>query len=471
MRLSTFNLYVENCPLAGHTLIHNTFTGGFVTMPEDELAVLRAADAGQPLSEAERTSIDPEYFDPAVGILVESREAEEATYRQWYEEQRATTERLSAIVSVTWACNFACTYCCQNDVLDGRSMSSETAHRVAHWLVERAGEIGARAIHLSFVGGEPLIQSARIEEIVREVRARAPHLAFSFGLVTNGALLSRELVERWRPLGLVNAQVTLDGDETTHGITRRSKKRGEENFTSIFRNVLAASELIAVKINGNYQRDTVHGFVPLVRELARAGFPRGARIHFSPALTALGAPADSASGACGWSGSSPEWMLALGDEVRRAGYDAGDPMMVGPCGFHRHHHYAIDPDGRLYKCPGFFGYEEWAIGAVGGGLNARYEQLIRHDVQSGCGGCAHRPNCAGGCVAAVWRAQGRAEGINCEQDFFEQLKAPLVLRKHALAVASSFEEAAAMVPPLPSEVLDAVDRSRFRPAALRVLAA
>jgi uncharacterized protein len=469
MRLSGFNLYVADCPVEGRTLVHNTFTGGFVTLPEEELAVLRAADAGQALSEAERAAIDPEYFDPAVGILVESREAEETAYRQWYEQQRRAVERLSAIVSVTFACNFACTYCCQSDVLDGHSMSPDTAKRTAHWLVERAGAIGARTIHLMFVGGEPLLQTARIEEIVHEVRASG--LALTFGLITNGLFLTRRLVERWRPLGLVSAQVTLDGDETTHGITRRSKKRGEESFATIFRNVLAVAELITVKINGNYQRDTVHGFVPLVRELVRAGFPRGARIHFSPALTALGAPADSASGACSWSGSSPELMLALGDEVRRAGYDAGDPMSVGPCGFYRHHHYAIDPDGRLYKCPGFFGYEEWAIGAVSAGLNARYEELIRHEVQSDCGGCAHRPNCAGGCVAAVWRTRGRAEGVNCEQDFFEHLKAPLVQRKYALAVADSPEEAAAMVPPLQNAIPVAADRSRHRPAALRVLAA
>jgi uncharacterized protein len=445
MRLSVFNLYVEDHPEPGCTLVYNTFTGGFVVLERAELGALRRLDAG----EGEAVGVDPAYLDPAVGILVESREAEERAWRDFYEESRARVG-LSVVVSVTFACNFACTYCCQEDVLDGKTMSHETARRTGAWVAERARAVGSPSIHLVFVGGEPLLHPGRIEEVLAEVRARTD-VPVAFTLLTNGLFLTRELVERWVPLGLTAAKVTLDGDERTHSITRRSK-RGEDTFATIFRNVIDASGLIHVIVNGNYQDDTTHGFVPLLEQLRAAGFPRGARIRFTPAVAGLGAPSDAASGSCTWSGSAPEVMLALSDEVRRAGYDPGDLMAIGPCALHWKHSFTVDPEGRVYKCPGFLGNPGWAIGDVAVGLDGRHQALDDElqRVQGGCQGCAHRPNCSGGCVAAEWINQGRAEGVGCEGGYFESQKDALVTRKYALASTDSVEEALALFPPLPT---------------------
>src|SRR5262249_51794850 len=156
--------------------------------------------------------------DDSVGILVESRAAEEASYRAWHETYRSSTHRLEAIVSITFACNFDCTYCCQSDVLNGRMMKADTGAATAEWLANRALEIGAKELQLAFVGGEPLLHPHRIEQIVADVRRLAPDIKLSFMLITNGVFLTRELVTRWKPLGLRYAQVTLDGDKSTHSI-------------------------------------------------------------------------------------------------------------------------------------------------------------------------------------------------------------------------------------------------------------
>ena len=468
VRLSKFNLYVDGSPEPGTTLVYNTYSGGFVTLDDATLGVLRKADAGADLEAADAALIDPDFFDPSVGILVESHEAEERDFRAWFEAKKSNPDKLSCIVSITFACNFDCTYCCQADVLNGRMMNAANGARTAAWLAARALEIGARHIELDFVGGEPLLHPDRIEQILADIRERAPGVKLTFRLITNGYFLSRELVERWLPLGLVGAQVTLDGDETTHSQTRVSKKKGEDTFARIFQNVVEVSPLIAVNINGNYQSDTVHGFVPLLHKLREAGFKKGSRVSFTPALTALGAPSDAASGSCLWSGSSPELMIALGDEVWKHGYNAGDPVSVGPCSFHQKHAFAIDPEGHIYKCPGFLGKTEWAIGHVESGLTSRYEGLANVNPQRLCGSCEHRPDCAGGCVAATWIELGRVEGVNCEIQFFEKHRAELIQRKYALAVSDSPTEAVAMFPQSTFEIPRAPGR---RSSALRVLAA
>jgi uncharacterized protein len=473
VRLSAFNIYLSDFPEPGATLVYNTFSGGFVTLDAETLGVLRKADGGGALDEHERALLAEDwgdFADSSVGIVVESRTAEERDYRAWHEESRSKTDRLHCIVSTTFACNLDCTYCCQSDVLDGTTMKGDLGAATAEWLAARALEIGAREIALDFVGGEPLLHPQRIEQIVNDIRARVADrgVRVIFGLITNGTHLTPALVERWRPLGLRHAQITLDGDETTHSITRRSKKKGEDSFATIFANTIAASKHIEVKLNGNYQPETVHGFVPLLDKLRAAGLTPGSRVSFTPALTALGAPSDAASGSCLWAGSSPELMIALGDEVWRHGFKGNDPGTIGPCSFHERHSYAIDPEGHIYKCPGFLGKSDWAIGHVRSGLTARYHGLANANPQRLCGSCAHRPDCAGGCVAAEWLRTGRMEGVNCEITFFEQNRDELIKRKYALAAGESIEESLALFPAPKTDIPRAPGR---RSVKLNVLTA
>jgi uncharacterized protein len=469
VRQSKFNVFILEHPQPGETLVYNTFTGAHVVLDAPTLAAFRKLDADLPLDAAEAALIDPAYLDEDVGILVDSRAAEDRAFDEWFDAYRRDRSTLSAIVSTTFACNLDCTYCCQADVLDGRTMSTESALATARWLAARAAEIGATTIDLSFVGGEPLLHPQRIETIVREVSRLAADRSLRFGLITNGVFLTPSLVDRWIPLGLRAAQITLDGDSSTHSITRPSK-RGVDTYATIFANLIAAAPKITVTVNGNYQPDTVHGFVPLLDELRAAGLAPGTRVHFSPALAALGAPVESGSGACTWAGSSPELMLTFTDEILRRSFDPGIAGLytVGPCAFHQDQHFAIDPDGHIYKCPGFLGKPTWAIGHVGSGLGEQYAQLVSSRAEKdACGTCAHRPSCSGGCIAAEWIKSGRAEGVNCEIGYCESQKEPLVKRMYALETAGSVEAAVDQFPP--SNPLPPVVRTGTH-VALRVIA-
>jgi uncharacterized protein len=294
-----------------------------------------------------------------------------------------------------------------------------------------------------------------------------------FDVITNGVFLTPELVASWVPLGLHGAKVTLDGDETTHSKTRRSKKRGEDSFATIFANVVAASRSIDIYLNGNYTAENLPGFVPLLEKLVAAGFKKGSRVHFSPALQALGAPPESGAGGCSYATASHQFLIPLADAVRRAGFEPVDDSVVGPCAFNRRHSYSIDPAGEIYKCPAFLGKPEWSVGHVEAGLDPRYDRMVSFNPQSSCGSCAHRPDCGGGCVAAKWIAAGRMEGVGCELQFFDRYKAEFIKRKFVLATSDSVEEALSRLPD--TRVALPQEGDTFRTAdgqiALRVLAA
>ncbi len=474
MQASAFNLYVRGYPEAGDNLVHNTFSGAFAVLDDDTVAALEKSASGDALDEDERALLDDEdLLDADVGIVVRSRDAEEAEYAAWFERRRTRTT-LEAIVHVNRACNFACTYCCQEGVLDGSVMPEAIADDTAAWLVHRARTVGADSIFLMFCGGEPLLHPGRIEQVARRVAESG--LTFSFGLITNGYFLTDELVDRLLPLGLVHAQVTLDGDATTHALTRVSKK-GENTFGRIFDHVIAASRRIRVTVNGNYQDDTIHGFGPLLRALADAGLPEGSKVSFTPALAALDASDDAGSGACTWAGSNTQYHLALQNEVLRHGFTAGGSAhAVGPCEFHDRHSFAIDTDGTIHKCPGFIGHAEWGIGHVLTGLTDRYDAMLSAKPQeSSCGSCSYRPTCSGGCIAAEWTRRGEMAGVNCEGEYFDRVSDDSVVREYLLATHEEARAAVARFPAtvsLPTQPPRAQDNARGRrPDALRIIAA
>jgi uncharacterized protein len=476
MRLSTFNHYVSDYPESGQTLIHNTFSGAYVVMEDDQLDALRKADRGAPLTEDEaELASDPELADPNVAVVVSSLEAEEAEFRTWFERRRSHGS-LDVIVGVNLACNFDCPYCCQAEVMDGSVMKPATCDAVADWMARRAIEQNLPRIYLMFVGGEPLLHPDRIERIIHGIRERTGGrgIGIEIGLITNGWFLDGPMLDRLIPLGLSHAQVTLDGDETTHSHTRVSKK-GVDTFRRVFDNLLTASRRIRITVNGNYQDDTLHGFAPLLEKLAAAGLPPRSSVSFSPALDALSAREGSGSGACNWAGSDTSLQVAFHDRILSLGYTANRLDRIGPCELHDRDSFAIDPDGRLFKCPGFLGHPDWAIGHATTGLDQRYHELLQATpVTTPCGGCSHRPNCGGGCVAAEWIKAGATGGVNCERGYFERIQRDATIRNFLLASSDSFADAMAGFPAaprsLPTEPVPAPPMTGgLRPDALRVV--
>ncbi len=447
MRLSAFNQYLEDYPGRGQTLIHNTFSGAFVVLDKDELSALRGADQAARDGAAWVFPIDSDLSDPDVGIVVPSLEREEREFRAWFEARRVRRS-LDVVVGINLACNFACTYCSQQDVLDGSVMKSGTSDATADWIAKRAADASVERVNLCFVGGEPLLHPGRIEYIAQGIREALSDtgIEVTYSITTNGYLLTEELAERLARSGLDHVKVTLDGDASTHCMSRVAKN-GEDTFRRVFDGVIAASRQVRVTVNGNYQPSTVGGFRPLIAELAAAGLPRGSELSFTPALAGLGHAAEDTGLACSWGRSDLAHHVALHDAVIAAGFESSPLNAVGPCELHDLQSFAIGPTGVIYKCPGFLGQPSWAIGHVTSGLTERYEEMLALTPKSApCDGCSDRPNCGGGCLAAAWIREGNTNGVNCERAYFDQVRPHALAREFAVAMGEDPAEAAARLP-------------------------
>lgn len=196
------------------------------------------------------------------------------------EEMLDYPNRLNRLSKVVYAkvvmnldCNLACTYCFEGSRKGKLYMSLETANLFVEFIMGRLTP-HKNEISLTFYGGEPLLSSDLICHISERLKtiAEAKGIIFGFSLITNGTLLTPEIVSRLKPLGLRKASVTLDGPRETHN-QYRPFVSGGGSFDAIVRNIRAMCDIIQLQIGGNYTRDNYNTFPQLLDYLLENGLP------------------------------------------------------------------------------------------------------------------------------------------------------------------------------------------------------
>ena len=92
---------------------------------------------------------------------------------------------------------------------------------------------------LTFFGGEPLLNLPVMYDLAERAwqrdRRRAA-CACAISIITNGLLLTPEVVDRLLPYGLNGIKITLDGDRDTHN-RMRPLRGGQGTFDRIVENI------------------------------------------------------------------------------------------------------------------------------------------------------------------------------------------------------------------------------------------
>src|SRR5438045_4973070 len=114
--------------------------------------------------------------------------------------------------------------------------------------------------------------------------AQARGVEMLINVITNGLLMSRELVERLNPLGLNGIKVTLDGDRDAHNRSR-PLRGGQGTFDRIIANVRETAPLTRIAVGGNFDVETADSYPALLDFLAAQEFaPQLSRVTFKPVI-------------------------------------------------------------------------------------------------------------------------------------------------------------------------------------------
>jgi uncharacterized protein len=472
MQPSMFNVQV---PIGdrNEVFLMNTFSDAqLLVEPEVTSLLERLRQGDQAFSADEQSAIETLTQN---GFVVESPAQERLALDAYFASMREDTEQLRVTVLTTLQCNFACDYCFQGDHGDynksAAKMNLDTASTLADWIEERLDALRPEKFTLTFFGGEPLLNLPVTYYLAARAHASAAErgVPLSITMITNGLLLTPDVVNRLLPFGLVGIKVTLDGDRDTHN--RMRPLRGKQGtFDRIIENVRRVADMVDITIGGNFDETSWDSYPALLDFLREQDFAdRIAKINFKPIikspepqapkglipLTPVGANNKPLGGTCMTSAgagagagtgrsSSPcdtchfvdEKMSFLREETRKHGFFTPDGIHMGPCEIHRRHAYTIGPDGSLYACPGFTGEKGDSTGHVDGRMDplrahaaSRFEQLSAHKDE--CGTCSYIPVCGGGCSMAAHAELGDMHLPSCHKSAFESAVVSLAQRTAA----------------------------------------
>ena len=458
MQPSMFNVRV---PLeGGEVFLMNTFTDAQLIVSNDVadlLDGLKTKELPSVLTTEQRDALTTLTDN---GFIVESRDVDRQNIRDFFHTVRENQEQLRLTVLTTLQCNFACGYCFQGDHGDynthAAKMSLATAEHVARWAEDRLDRLQSESFVLTFFGGEPLLNLPVMYFLAERMWAscQARGIRMLVNIITNGLLLTPDVVDRMAPYGLNGVKITLDGDRDMHN-KMRPLRGGQGTFDKIINNVRLVAGKCRISIGGNFDEESVDTYPALLDFLREQEFAdKLTRVAFKPvirtpradqpsrqpssnkfiALTAVGAGTKPLNGTCMTSaggGTSicdncnfiDEKMSFLREETMKRGFATVDGVHMGPCEIHRKHAHTIGPDGSIYACPGFTGDPRMSTGHIDGrkeswqqAAGARFDALA---AWKQCDDCAFIPVCAGGCAVAAHTELGDLNAPNCHKASFE----------------------------------------------------
>jgi uncharacterized protein len=477
MQPSVFNVRV---PLPGEDVfLMNTLTDAQLVVSPDVAALLDRIDGRasfEGLAGEERETADLLRDN---GFLVEDRDSDHLALDRYFSRITNDSSELHITVLTTLQCNFACDYCFQGDHGDynkfAEKMSLDTAVRTAAWVEREMDRVAPEHVTLMFFGGEPLLNLPVMYYLAGRLHGAAGSRGIDLGIsiITNGLLLTPEIVDRLLPFGLRGVKITLDGDRDTHD-RMRPLRGGQGTFDRIVQNIRAVADRVAVSIGGNFDEASVDSYPALLDYLKEQEFAdKLVKVNFKPIVrgpdpSAVEGPGPSAvegSGLSGVEGPVPtaakgiipltlvgmkplggtcmttvgeglspadtcgscnfaaEKMAYLREETVRRGFPTPDGIHNGPCHVHAKHAHTIGPDGSLYACPGFTGEKGLSTGHIDDRRDAwretAREQFDRLHPWKECGDCAYIPVCAGGCLVASHTQLGDMNLPTCHKPSYE----------------------------------------------------
>ena len=244
-------------------VIYNTYSKALVTLNKEEFEQFQAMRFNNP-------SIAQELADN--WILVDQMFDEAGFLTYCHNMTKFSKGALHLVLATTMDCNFACPYCYENR-RKGK-MSIEVQDAIINYIQDSLAH-GVQKMDVTWYGGEPLLYPEIIQALAERIRKTADNFGceLTMFMVTNGYLLTPELVSFIDQIGVVKVQITLDGLKEHHD-ARRHLRNGNGTFDKIIENLKLFEEYsIRVDVRMNVDNENCKDYVGLQKMLAELDNP------------------------------------------------------------------------------------------------------------------------------------------------------------------------------------------------------
>lgn len=393
----------------GAHILFNGFKGSLLAFSNDEIEEVRhLLTNGFDEATERQTAISEALI--AQGFLIESDTDEIELIKMGHWSARYRTDILPLTILPTLKCNFRCVYCYES--FPNATMDDEAENRLIKYVANRIHRV--KSIPISWFGGEPLTQFARMYRVTRRIQdlidESGRNIQQTTSFTSNCYLLTPEKYDKFKEMNLTGFQVTIDGTEDAHN-QLRVLANGGPTYETIVSNLIAFSESdlasqvrIAMRVNCN--KTMMESVTKLLNELPE-NLKKITDVYFRNIWLV------EDRGVWKEKGMAKDPKLTAEDSTelhRRASVErdisSGDMTLLNrnlPCVAADNKNLIIGPDAEIYKCT-----LELDPGDHVGRLNedgepefetSKYMRWAGHDIfqDKECLDCKNLPTCMGGC--------------------------------------------------------------------------
>lgn len=329
-------------------------------------------------------------------FIVESNETEVNKIVLTTLKQRFSSTSLSLTIAPTRDCNFNCPYCYEANRMNKR-MNADTRRAVVDY-VKSYKDI--KSLNVIWYGGEPTTEIETIKLLSKDFSQIIDN--YNSFMVTNGYCLDK-LVNIIQELRISGFQITLDGTQESHNLTRHLIN-GKGTYNKILSNIdlILAKHSVNIVIRMNISTNNSEQYVHLYNELQKR---YGNKVYLYPAFVndyngscLLGTCYDDCT-------KKAQFLNQLFEEHGIYTKDLYPSRINKGCMLQTMNSFVIGPDGELYKCWHHLGITTKVIGSIFKSpsitnIDLLADLMTKGDVlqNDACKSCVLFPSCYGGCT-------------------------------------------------------------------------
>ena len=411
-RKSIYNVIIEKLE-NGNDLIYNTYSGVYGIMDIKTQDVYENIESFSSEHVCDEEVIKNINVMLQAGYIIDAEKNELVNIKLERSMNRHQRKTLALTIAPTMDCNMCCPYCYEEN--RNIIMSKEMQEGLINFLkVTLAANEQLKNVHVSWFGGEPLMQKEIIYSLSRRIIEACNELNvhYSANIITNGVLMdaqtARQLVDECK---VRQAQITIDGMRERHN-KRRILISGEDSFGIIMKNIDECKDIIPINVRVNTDKENVDEIEMLTDYfLEEKSWTDNPSFYLAPVHLDFGTCDSSNNAIC----VQGEEFGEINIKAIKASYDANRESVVNMffprrkfifCGGEGVLNYVVDPEGYLYTCYRQIGKKEHSTGHISKPfiITEEYGKWLLSDIHGKCENCEYLPMCMGGC--ALYRING-----------------------------------------------------------------
>lgn len=327
-------------------------------------------------------------------------------------------------INPTLDCNLTCWYCSTeyaNATHDGAMTSDMVNSVIAH--IERViRDEKAGALHLDWFGGEPLMYfdkviipiSTAVNKFIKKYSVR-----FTQHITTNATLINVDRVNLMKKLNFTSFQIPIDGNQARHDKIKYFNNK-DGTYRLVLDNINMITDIIPdahIILRVNYDKQTLKNILDVIDDISDRS-KKNIEIDFQKV-----------------------WQVPFTDKERDMLKEAKDtfylngfnsnfwaykPQIFFRCYADRYHHYAINYDGRIFKCTARDYGDDKVIGKLLSTGEVEWNEKLLSKMFSKstfenkrCLACNKLPMCMGPCIQKNYDSQKNNSPLPCNFEYAE----------------------------------------------------